>query len=122
MSTQLVLISPKKKSSLTWAKFARAVGIFVLGFVVFATKHAIQQRQAEEQKLVRRSAADLVYQTSTMDKEDKQISKEISSKLRLGLYIRVFMELIKCFYEVRKIIYRRFYCEGDNLNFSDDFV
>lgn len=83
MSTQLVLVSPKKKSSLTLAKVARAVGIFVLGFVVFATKHAIQKRQAEEQKLVRRSAADLVYQTSTLDKDDKKFSKEISSKLRI---------------------------------------
>ena len=77
MSTQPII--SKKSRGLTMAKVARAVGIFVLGCVVFATKHAIQNSQ--NSTLVRRSA-DLVY-NSAEQKAEKSASEVVAQKLKM---------------------------------------
>ena len=77
MSTQLVI--SKKSRGLTTAKVVRAVGIFILGCVVFATKHAIQN--AQNSNLVRRSA-DLIYDSADQ-KAGKGPSKAVAQKLKV---------------------------------------
>lgn len=76
MSTQLVI--SKKSRGLTMAKVVRAVGIFVLGCVVFATKHAIQNSQNSK---FRRSA-DLIYDSGNQ-KVEKSESKVVAEKLKM---------------------------------------
>ena len=84
MTNQLVM-TKKSRSRFTTAKVARAIGIFVLGCVVFATKHAIQQQMTTDgdpANMVRRSA-EVVY-NSIQQKQDKQPSESISQKLKMG--------------------------------------
>jgi len=83
MTNQLVM-TKKSRSRFTTAKVARAIGIFVLGCVVFATKHAIQQQMTTDgdpANMVRRSA-EVVY-NSIQQKQDKQPSESISQKLKM---------------------------------------
>ena len=83
MTNQLVM-AKKSRSRLSTAKVARAIGIFVLGCVVFATKHAIQQQatNSDPANMVRRSAE--VMYNSIQQKEVKQPSAPVAQKLKIG--------------------------------------
>lgn len=83
MTNQLVM-AKKSRSRLTTAKVVRAIGIFILGCVVFATKHAIQQSTAnsgDPANMVRRSSE--VMYNSIQQKEEKNPSTPIAQKLKM---------------------------------------
>jgi len=78
MSNQLVM-AKKSSRRLTMAKFARGVGIFVLGCVVFATKHKLDSA-AKSSTMVRRSAE--VMYNSMEQKQAKEVNGPVAQQLK----------------------------------------
>ena len=83
MSNQLVM-AKKSSRRLTMAKFARGVGIFVLGCVVFATKHKLDSA-AKSSTMVRRSAE--VMYNSMEQKQAKEVNGPVAQQLKRGSYL-----------------------------------
>lgn len=83
MSSQLVM-AKKSSRRLTMAKIARGVGIFVLGCVVFATKHALEnaaRSSSETTPMVRRSA-EVMYNSMEQKQPKEQLNGPVAQQLK----------------------------------------
>lgn len=88
MSSQLVM-AKKSSRRLTMAKIARGVGIFVLGCVVFATKHALEnaaRSSSETTPMVRRSA-EVMYNSMEQKQPKEQLNGPVAQQLKRGAYL-----------------------------------